>query len=195
MRVIALAGGTASGKSTLCDALAEHLGDRANVLVHDRYYRTVSKDMLATWNFDHPRALETDLMVTHIRELLTGKAVDVPRYDFASHERTPATDRLEPREILVVEGILVLSNEDVRALSDTTIFVDTPSDIRLARRLSRDVAQRGRDALDVVRQYLETVRPMHEAFVEPSKQHAQVKLDGTLPIPEMTARALEALSL
>jgi uridine kinase len=194
--VVGLAGGTASGKTTLCRALADHLGDQAAVLCHDSYYRTLPADRSpATWNFDHPDALETALLVSHVDALCRGETVSVPCYDFARHRRQgpEAWATVQPRPVLLVEGILVLADPELRRRMHHRVFVQTPDDIRLARRLRRDLAERGREVDDVLEQYLGTVRPMHETFVVPSRAHAHDVLDGTRPVAELVAAVLPHL--
>jgi len=179
-RIIAIAGGSASGKSTLSSALVGQLGDEAALILHDRYYRDPPAEAdRARWNFDHPDSLETELLVSHLDQLRAGEAVGLPRYDFTTHGRAPGVDTVAPAPLIVVEGILVLADPALRARFDGTVFVDTPSDVRLARRLRRDVAERGRDPLGILDRYLAMVRPMHEAYVEPSKRHADLIVDGT----------------
>lgn len=191
--VVAIAGGTASGKSTLCRGLAEHLGDRANVLLHDRYYRTVPAELAETWNYDEPSSLETDLMVRHVDALRRGQPVEVPCYDFAVHGRLERRERLEPREFLLVEGILVLTDPALRERFDVSVFVHVPADIRLARRLLRDMSERGREPRGIIARYQSTVRPMHEAWVEPSRVHADHVFDGTRAPAELLADLLSRL--
>jgi uridine kinase len=152
--------------------LAEETG--AALVMHDRYYR----DADAHTNFDHPDALETSALVGHLDQLRRGAAVELPRYHFPTHKRLPTTDILEPRPLLVVEGILVLADAELRRRFDLAVFVRAAADVRLIRRLRRDVAERGRTVDSVLDQYLSTVRPMHETFVEPSAAHAGLVLDG-----------------
>ncbi|MGD8732617.1 MAG: uridine kinase, partial [Anaerolineales bacterium] len=146
-------------------------------LPHDAYYKDLDdlprsqRDMI---NFDHPDSLETDLMVKHLRSLRQGKAVKIPIYDFTNHSRTDRTSRIEPQSVILVEGILVFAEPELRNLFDIKIFVDTPADIRFIRRLERDIVERGRTVESVIQQYQMTVRPMHLEFVEPSKRHADV---------------------
>lgn len=173
--VFGIAGGTASGKTTVARELAERTG--ALLVSHDRYYRDLLRPELA--NFDHPEALETSLLVEHLGELRGGRAVALPTYDYATHRRTPTTERVSPRPVIVVEGILVLADAALRACFDLKVYVDAPDDVRLARRLRRDVRERGRTLEGVLDQYLATVRPMHLAHVEPSRAHADLVLDGT----------------
>ena len=125
-------------------------------------------------NFDHPNSLETELLVEHVKRLKSGQSVDVPRYDFSTHSRKSEMTRVAPRPVLVMEGILVLESDELRELMDLRVFVDTEADIRFIRRLDRDVSERGRSVESVIEQYMKTVRPMHEEFVEPSKKHADV---------------------
>jgi uridine kinase len=176
--VIGVAGGSGSGKTTVVRKIVESLGDdQVTVLEHDRYYRDRNDLRLeerAALNYDHPDSLETDLMVRHVVALRDGHAVDAPVYDFARHARTQATDRLSPRRAIIVEGILIFSDADLRRLMDIKVFVDTDDDTRVIRRLQRDVAERGRTMDSVIEQYLSTVKPMHLEFVEPSKRYADL---------------------
>ena len=176
--VIGICGGTGSGKTTLTERIFSALPpDTALVLQQDHYYRDLSNLSLAErhkQNFDHPNALAGDLLVEQVRQLRAGKAIDRPVYDFSQHCRTGKTTRMEPRPALIVEGILIFENAALRELMDIKIFVDTDADIRFIRRMGRDIRERGRTPESVVRQYLETVRPMHLEFIEPSKRHADV---------------------
>lgn len=176
--VIGIAGGTGSGKTTIAlrvvDAVPENTVHR---IEHDSYYRDrpdLTFDERTKLNYDHPQSLETELLVTHLRALRAGQAVDMPAYDFKAHRRMPETMRIEARPIIVVEGILVLAEPDLRDLLDLKIFVDTDADIRVLRRIRRDIEQRGRDFDSIRKQYYETVRPMHLRFVEPSKRWADL---------------------
>lgn len=194
MFILGIAGGTASGKTTLSRALDVHLGDRAAVIVHDRYYRTPPAEIPPSrWNYDHPDALETPLLLDHLQALREGRAVALPRYDFANHRRASGSDSIEPRPILIVEGILVLADGRLRRAMDLRVFVECAADLRLMRRLRRDVAERGRDPMGVLDQYEQTVRPMHETFVQPSAVHADLVIDGTRPVRESLDRLLDAL--
>ncbi|MFC1959803.1 uridine kinase [Chloroflexota bacterium] len=175
---IGVAGGTASGKSTVSAKLLEQAGSH-NIayLSHDSYYQhstVIPKTQDGRPNFDHPDSLETSLLVEHIQTLQQWQAVEEPIYDFTTHSRTAQTRTTAPQPIILVEGILIFVESDLRDLFDIRIFVDTPDDIRLIRRLQRDVAERGRTVESVIEQYLATVRPMHLEFVEPSKRHADV---------------------
>jgi uridine kinase len=177
---IGVAGGTASGKSTISAAILEQVGAENMVhILHDSYYRswyTLVNDgnHRHTINFDHPDSLETDLMIEHLRQLQRWKSADVPVYDFVVDERSKETVRVDPRPVILVEGILVLDDPALRELFDIKIFVDAPADLRFIRRLRRDIADRGRTLDSVIERYMTTVRPMHEAFVEPSKRFADV---------------------
>jgi uridine kinase len=177
--VLGVAGGTASGKTTAAYAVAERLGpDQCALLSHDHYYLPPPPDIDAVLhNFDEPAALETSLLVQHLDALRRGEAVEVPRYDFHHHRRMPGFV-LEPRPILIVEGILVLCDAELRARFDRTIFFDTPEFVRLHRRLLRDERERGRPMELTLEQYFSTVRPMHELHVAPCRQWADLVLDG-----------------
>ncbi len=175
--VIGIAGGTGSGKTTLMKRLVEQFGDVVSVLSHDNYYRRL--DHLAfedrcKVNYDEPKALETELMSVHLQQLRQGQAIDCPVYDFAQHNRSAETIHIEPRQVIIVEGILIFENQALRDLMDIRIFVDTDADIRLCRRIKRDVNKRGRSMESVIEQYQTTVKPMHEKYVEPSKRFAHI---------------------
>ncbi len=176
--VVGVAGGSGSGKSTVVASLVKGVEpDRVALLHHDSYYRDfdhLTAGERAVVNFDHPEALETSLLVRHLRELREGRGVDVPVYDFTTHRRIPRTVRVEPAEVILVDGILVLAEPELRELMDIRIYVDTDSDLRFIRRLIRDLQDRGRSLESVVTQYCETVRPMHLDFVEPSKRYADL---------------------
>jgi uridine kinase len=176
--LVGVAGGSGSGKSTVVRRILEQLRpDRVSVIHHDAYYRDYAHlppDTRALINFDHPDSLETSLLVTHLDALLAGDSVQVPIYDFTTHTRTAETVTVGPTDVILVDGILVLSEREIRDRMDIRLFVDTDPDLRFIRRLERDVRERGRTVDSVVTQYLETVRPMHLDFVEPSKRHADV---------------------
>jgi uridine kinase len=176
--LIGVAGGTGSGKTTVSQTILERVGrDRIAYLQHDAYYcdrSNLAFEERARINYDHPDSLETDLLVAHLKALRASRAVEVPQYDFAKHIRKAETRRVEPRSVILVEGILIFVDHALRELFDIKIFVDTDSDIRFIRRLQRDIAERGRTMDSVVNQYLETVRPMHLEFVEPSKRYADL---------------------
>ena len=173
--IVVIAGGTASGKTTIVRRLVDRTG--AAHISHDRYYFDAPNPR--GHDFDHPSALDTDRLVEDVVRLKDGRAADLPVYEFASHSRTSAFERLQPRPIVVVEGILVLADRRVAALADLTVFVDAPEPVRFARRLRRDMGERGRTEASVREQYATTVKPNHERFVEPCKAWASMVLDGT----------------
>ncbi len=176
--IIGVAGGTGSGKTTVVRAIASRVGDeRLSIVPHDAYYKDfpdLPVGVLDRKNFDHPDSLDTDLLVKHVRTLKSGKAVDTPIYDFKTHRRAPEVRRVEPKRVIVVDGILIFAEPKLRKLFDVKIYVDTDADIRLIRRIKRDIAERGRTFDSVVEQYESTVRPMHLEFVEPSKRYADL---------------------
>jgi len=176
--VIGIAGGTGSGKTTVAQALMKRIGSQYMAfLPHDAYYRDLSMLPLeerAGLNFDHPDSLETDLMVRHLQALRKWVPIELPVYDFSTHTRTSATVQVIPQPVILVEGILIFYEEALRRLFDVKIFVDTDADLRFIRRLQRDIHERGRSTESVIRQYLDTVRPMHLEFVESSKRYADV---------------------
>jgi len=176
--VIAIAGGSGSGKTTVANAILQRVGqERIAFLPHDAYYRDLSSlppVQRAQVNFDHPNSLETELLVQHIQQLKAWQPVYLPVYDFTHHMRTAQTIRVEPKRVIMVEGILIFSEAELRSMFDVKIFVDTDADIRFIRRLQRDIAERGRTMESVVQQYMQTVRPMHLEFVEPSKRYADI---------------------
>ncbi len=182
MKPVALgvAGGSGSGKTTVAREILEAVGpERIASLAQDSYYRDVewgSDAELLHHNFDHPDALDNDLLIAQVADLKAGRAIEVPVYDFVRHRRTDKTRRVEPRPVILLEGILLFVEPRLRELLDLKIFVDTDADVRLIRRIRRDIEERGRDYRDVMRQYLDTVRPMHLEFVEPSKRWADVIL-------------------
>ena len=175
--VIGIAGGTGSGKTTLMKRLVEAFGDVVSVLSHDNYYRRLDHLALEERrlvNYDEPAALETELMAAHLQQLRAGQAIDCPVYDFSQHNRSEDTIHIEPRQVIIVEGILIFENPELRELMDIRIFVDTDADIRICRRIKRDVNKRGRSLESVIEQYQTTVKPMHEKYVEPSKKYAHI---------------------
>jgi uridine kinase len=185
--IIGVAGGTASGKSTIANAIMESLNDPQMVLIqHDAYYRDVSHLPLAERakiNFDHPDALETDLMVRHLRELVAGRTVEIPVYDFSTHTRLTKGVVKKPAKVIIIEGILIFCESSLRDLMDVKIFVDTDADLRFIRRLKRDLQERQRSLDSVIGQYLGTVRPMHISFVEPSRKYADLIIpEGHNPV-------------
>ncbi|MBQ7416017.1 MAG: uridine kinase [Oscillospiraceae bacterium] len=175
--VIGIAGGTGSGKTTLMKNLIQRFGGAVTVLSHDNYYRRHDELPLEErekLNYDEPAALETELMAQHLDALRHGQAIDCPVYDFSNHNRSNETVRIEPNPVIIVEGILIFENKPLRDLMDIRIFVDTDADIRLCRRIKRDVNKRGRTLESVLAQYQNTVKPMHEKYVEPSKRFADI---------------------
>lgn len=176
--VIGIAGGSGSGKTTVAQAILQRVGpDRISFLQHDAYYKDLSglpPTQRVEVNFDHPNSLDNELLIWHIQQLKKGKAIEVPIYDFSTHSRTNRTFTVQPRSVILVEGILIFAETILRELFDVKIYVDTDSDLRFIRRLQRDIAERGRTTESVIKQYLATVRPMHLDFVEPSKRYADV---------------------
>ena len=175
--VIGIAGGTGSGKTTLMDNLVKRFGDDVTVLSHDNYYRCrddMTMEERQNVNYDEPAALETDLMVRHLDQLRQGQAIECPVYDFSQHNRSDRTTTIVPKRVIIVEGILIFEDEALRNLMDIRIFVDTDADVRLCRRIARDVGERGRTLQSVLDQYQTTVKPMHEKYVEPSKKYANL---------------------
>lgn len=176
--LIGIAGGTGSGKSSVANAIFSSFGeDSIAVIQQDAYYKDQShltfEERVKT-NYDHPMAFDTPLLISQLKDLIAGKAIEMPVYDFTVHNRTRETVRLEPKRIILVEGILVLNDEELRSLLDVKIYVDTDADIRILRRLVRDIKERGRSLDSVVDQYLTVVRPMHMQFTEPSKKFADL---------------------
>ncbi len=175
--VIGIAGGTGSGKTTLMKRIMERYADHVTVLSHDNYYKRhdeLSYEQRCLLNYDEPAALETDLMAAHLDKLRHGEAIDCPVYDFTLHNRSEQTVHIVPKKVIIVEGILIFENKALRDLMDIRIFVDTDADIRLCRRIKRDVNKRGRTLESVLTQYQETVKPMHDLYVEPSKKFASI---------------------
>jgi uridine kinase len=176
--IIGIGGGTGSGKTTVARRILENVSDEQVLfLQQDSYYRNLGDmplELRHQINFDHPDALDNYLFINHIKALRAGESIEIPVYDFSTHSRKSETIHIEPKPILIVEGILIFVDAALRELMDVKIFVDTADDIRFIRRLKRDVEERGRSVDSVIKQYLETVRPMHEQFVEPSKRFADV---------------------
>ena len=175
--VIGIAGGTGSGKTTLMKNIIERFSDDVTVISHDNYYKrhdNLTYEERCGLNYDEPAALETDLMAVHLDKLRQGQAIDCPVYDFTVHNRSDETIRIVPKRVIIVEGILIFENKPLRELMDIRIFVDTDADVRLCRRIKRDVNKRGRTLESVLTQYQETVKPMHEMYVEPSKKFADI---------------------
>lgn len=180
--VIGIAGGSGSGKTTLMKNLIARFQDDVTVLSHDNYYRAyeeLSIDERRKVNYDHPDAFDTGMMIEHLKQLKAGHAIECPIYDYTTYSRSKETTRLVPRKVILAEGILIFQNKKLCSQMDIKIFVDTDADVRLIRRIRRDVAKRGRSLDSVLTQYLATVKPMHEQFVEPSKKNADlVVLEG-----------------
>ena len=176
--VIGVAGGTGSGKSTLVKRLQEAFkGDDVATICHDFYYKAhpeLTCEERTKLNYDHPQAFDTDMMVEHIRTLKNNVPIEHPVYSFVEHDRMPETVLVKPSKVIIIDGILIFENKELRDLMDIKVFVDTDADIRLARRIMRDVRDRGRSMESVITQYTTTVKPMHEEFVEPSKKYADV---------------------
>ena len=198
--VIGIAGGSGSGKTTLAHLVLERVGrDHIAYIPHDAYYKDLahlSPKQREKFNFDHPDSLDTPLMIEHIRELRSGAGIRMPVYDFKTHTRTTKVIKVESKPVILVEGILIFADVDLRKVLDVKVFVDTDSDLRFIRRLERDIQERGRTTESVVRQYLATVRPMHLEFVEPSKRYADVIVpEGGLNAVamEMVVARLESL--
>src|SRR5919112_169230 len=176
--IIGICGGTGSGKTTVANRILQAVGAHEVAFIQqDSYYRDLDRmplDYRRKVNFDHPDAIDNDLLVGHVRELKAGRGVDLPLYDFRNHARRKETLRMEPKLITILEGILIFAEPRLLEQMDVKVFVDTPDDIRFIRRLSRDISERGRTLDSVIEQYLNTVRPMHMQFVEPSKRYADV---------------------
>jgi uridine kinase len=198
--VIGIAGGSGSGKTTVVQKILDRVGvDRIAYLQHDSYYKDLSglpPALRRTINFDHPNALETELLTKHVEMLRDQLPVEIPIYDFATDTRTTQTYTVAPRRVILVEGILIFAEPELRKLFDVKIFVDTDADLRFIRRLHRDITERGRTTESVIKQYQETVRPMHLEFVEPSKRYADVIIPeggfNTVALDMVVAR-IEAL--
>ena len=175
--IIGIAGGTGSGKSTFTNRLKDAFGDQVTVLYHDNYYRAhddMPFEQRKKLNYDHPDAFETELLLEHLNKLKNWEAIDCPTYNYANHNRAEATIHIEPRPVILLEGILVLYDEALRNLLDIRIFVDADADERILRRILRDTKERGRDIENIIDQYLTTVKPMHALFVEPTRAYADV---------------------
>ena len=176
--IIGVAGGSGSGKSTLVKKLQEAFGaEDVSTLCHDYYYKEhsdMSYEQRTQLNYDHPQAFDTDMMVAHIRSLKNNETIERPVYSFVEHNRTAERVTVKPSKVIIIDGILIFENQELRDLMDIKVFVDTDADVRLARRILRDVCNRGRSMKSVIEQYLSTVKPMHEEFVEPSKRYADV---------------------
>lgn len=195
--VLGVAGGTGSGKTTLTRRLKERFGDQISVISHDNYYKRqdhLTYDERCRTNYDHPDAFDTDLMVEHLAALKRGETIYCPVYDFSEHNRSDDLLEIKPAPVILVEGILIFSSQELCDLMDIKVFVDTDADVRILRRIVRDVKKRGRTLDSVVSQYLTTVKPMHEQFVEPSKRRADLIIPegGKNPVAlEMLIHRLE----
>jgi len=179
--VIAIGGGTASGKTTVANKIKEMVSDDAIILNIDNYYNSnwnVPTEERKKMNYDHPNAFEWDLFKSHLKNLLNGKSVRMPVYDFTLHMRSKETIVVEPKKVIIIDGIFALYDEDIRKITDIKIYIDTPDDIRFIRRLIRDINNRGRTMESVINQYISTVRPMHIQFVEPTKKYADIIIPG-----------------
>ena len=179
--MIGIAGGTGSGKSTFTNRLKERFGDDVTVIYHDNYYRRrddMTYEERTKINYDHPSALETDLLIEHLKSLKEGEAIDCPIYDFTQHNRSDKSYTIHPSKIFLIEGILIFSDERLRDLFDIKIFVEADADERILRRIVRDVKERGRDLENIMEQYLTTVKPMHYLYVEPTKTTADLVINS-----------------
>lgn len=177
IRVVGVAGGSASGKTTIVNKIEEYFGRDIVVLGHDSYYKAhddLDYEERSQLNYDHPNAFDTERMAEDVRRLIKGQAVDIPVYDFTIHNRVYETVHVEPKNVIIIEGILILENKELRDLMDAKIYVDTDADERLMRRIRRDMSERARSIDSILEQYAGTVKPMHEEFVEPSKRYADV---------------------
>ena len=179
--MIGIAGGTGSGKSTFTNRLKERFGDDVTVIYHDNYYRRrddMTYEERTKINYDHPSALETDLLIKHLKSLKEGESIDCPFYDFTQHNRSDKSYTIHPSKIFLIEGILIFSDEQLRDLFDIKIFVEADADERILRRIVRDVKERGRDLENIMEQYLTTVKPMHYLYVEPTKTTADIIINS-----------------
>lgn len=175
--IIGIAGGSGSGKSTLCRNIVSNFDGSISHIHHDDYYKStdgLSPEERESINYDHPSAFDTDLLIEHLKLLKSGVAVNAPTYDYKTHNRSPLTVHIPAAPVIIVEGILIFENEELASCFDIKIFVDTDPDVRIIRRIMRDTRKRGRTLDSVVKQYLTTVKPMHEAFVEPTKRRADI---------------------
>lgn len=175
--IVGVAGGSASGKTEIVKTLKKHFEDKIEIIEHDNYYfahDNLTMDERASLNYDHPQAFETNLLIEHVKKIINNEEIDIPTYDFTIHTRSSDTLKKIPKPIVIVEGILVLENEELRDLMDMKVFVDCDGDVRLKRRITRDLVERNRTIESILTQYMETVKPMHELFVEPSKKFADL---------------------
>lgn len=179
--IIGIAGGSGSGKSTFTSRVKKHFGDDVVVIYHDNYYRRqdgVPFEERVKVNYDHPDSLETDLLVEHLKQLKQGNAIDCPVYDYSMHNRSSELIRIEPKPVILVEGILLLADPRIRELLDIKVYVEADADERILRRISRDVKERGRDLDGIIKQYLTTVKPMHYIYVEPTRPKADIVINS-----------------
>lgn len=179
--MIGIAGGSGSGKSTFTNRLKDAFGDQVTVIYHDNYYKSndgIPFEVRQKENYDHPAAFETDLLIRHLKALRRGESIECPVYDYAEHNRTAESITLQPSQIIIVEGILVLENPELRSLFDIKIYVEADADERIIRRIIRDVKERGRHVEDISEQYLTTVKPMHYLYVEPTRQQADIVINS-----------------
>ena len=179
--IIGIAGGTGSGKSTFTNRLRDRFGDNITVIYHDNYYKRhddIPFEERKKLNYDHPDALETDLLIEHIKRLRNGESIECPVYDYTVHNRSDKTVRIDPRKIILIEGILLLADPRLRSLLDIKIYVEADADERILRRILRDVKERGRDFDNIVEQYLTTVKPMHYLYVEPTRATADIVINS-----------------
>ena len=179
--IIGIAGGTGSGKSTFTNRLRDRFGDNITVIYHDNYYKRhddIPFEERKKLNYDHPDALETDLLIEHIKRLRNGESIECPVYDYTVHNRSDKTVRIDPRKIILIEGNLLLADPRLRSLLDIKIYVEADADERILRRILRDVKERGRDIDNIVEQYLTTVKPMHYLYVEPTRATADIVINS-----------------
>ena len=175
--IVGIAGGTASGKTTIVRKIKENFGDDIVVINHDSYYKAhndLSYEDRSKLNYDHPDSFDTQMMIDDVKKLKNNEEVDIPVYDFSVHNRADATVHIVPKNVIILEGILVLENKELRDLMDIKVFVDTDADERLMRRIRRDMVERARSIESILNQYADTVKPMHEQFIEPSKKYADI---------------------
>ena len=181
LHYLGIAGGTGSGKSTFTNRLRDRFGDNITVIYHDNYYKRhddIPFEERKKLNYDHPDALETDLLIEHIKRLRNGESIECPVYDYTVHNRSDKTVRIDPRKIILIEGILLLADPRLRSLLDIKIYVEADADERILRRILRDVKERGRDIDNIVEQYLTTVKPMHYLYVEPTRATADIVINS-----------------
>ena len=187
--IIGIAGGTGSGKSTLADNIKKEFAHNITMISHDCYYKAHPElpfEERSKLNYDHPDSMETDLLIKHLKELKKGNSIERPEYSFITHQREDKTVTVVPKKVIIVDGILIFENKELRDLMDIKIFVDTDADIRIIRRIQRDVIERARSLESVISQYMNTVKPMHEEFVEPSKKNADIiVLEGGMNLVAM----------